>query len=208
MHPTGWGFVLAILAMTVAAFVEMARLQYAPTPGKRRLLLNPNHNPSLLLTCCYAVPVTAMCALHWCSGDYYDKSARDNISPCQNIDDYNPYNYQDWYQVSECLLLLCICMLISLCRLCLSLTAIAYLGRRHGRASVLPPDLRHREPRGRAAGPGLHQLRRHPADEQHLRHVAGTVYALPVCLLTLLCLINAICFAALLPLINRRSSSR
>lgn len=29
-------------------------------------------------------------------GDYYDKDARDNITPCQNIDDYNPYEYQKW----------------------------------------------------------------------------------------------------------------
>lgn len=30
----GWGFVLAICAMLVAAFVEMYRLDHAPTPGK------------------------------------------------------------------------------------------------------------------------------------------------------------------------------
>jgi solute carrier family 15 (peptide/histidine transporter), member 3/4 len=30
------------------------------------------------------------------SGNYYDESARDNITPCQSIDDYNPYNYQGW----------------------------------------------------------------------------------------------------------------
>jgi hypothetical protein len=29
-------------------------------------------------------------------GNYYDTSARDNITPCQSIDDYNPYNYQDY----------------------------------------------------------------------------------------------------------------
>ena len=29
-------------------------------------------------------------------GNYYDDSARDNITPCQNIDDYNPYDYQKW----------------------------------------------------------------------------------------------------------------
>jgi hypothetical protein len=32
------------------------------------------------------------------TGNYYDQSAQDNITPCQNIDDYNPYNYQEWYQ--------------------------------------------------------------------------------------------------------------
>jgi peptide/histidine transporter 3/4 len=31
------------------------------------------------------------------AGDYYDQSARDNISPCRNIDDYDPYQYQQWY---------------------------------------------------------------------------------------------------------------
>lgn len=30
----GWGFALALLAMMVAAFVEMYRLAHAPTPGK------------------------------------------------------------------------------------------------------------------------------------------------------------------------------
>ena len=47
--------------MFIAAFVEIARQDYAPTPG-----------------------------------NYYDKSARDNITPCQDIDDYNPYQYQDY----------------------------------------------------------------------------------------------------------------
>lgn len=28
------------------------------------------------------------------AGNYYDAAARDNITPCQNIDDFNPYNYQ------------------------------------------------------------------------------------------------------------------
>ena len=30
------------------------------------------------------------------AGNYYDLSARDNITPCQSIDDYNPYQYQNW----------------------------------------------------------------------------------------------------------------
>lgn len=30
------------------------------------------------------------------AGNYYDKSARDNITPCQSIDDFNPYRYQDY----------------------------------------------------------------------------------------------------------------
>ncbi len=47
--------------MMLAAFIEIARIDYAPTPG-----------------------------------NYYDVSARDNITPCQSIDDYNPYNYQDY----------------------------------------------------------------------------------------------------------------
>jgi len=29
-------------------------------------------------------------------GDYYDESARDNITPCQSIDDFNPYKYQQY----------------------------------------------------------------------------------------------------------------
>lgn len=31
------------------------------------------------------------------AGDYYDVNARNNITPCQSIDDFNPYNYQSWY---------------------------------------------------------------------------------------------------------------
>ena len=30
------------------------------------------------------------------AGDYTDEAARDNISPCQNLDDYNPFQYQQW----------------------------------------------------------------------------------------------------------------
>ena len=30
------------------------------------------------------------------AGDYYDTSARNNITPCQSIDDYNPYKYQSY----------------------------------------------------------------------------------------------------------------
>ena len=30
------------------------------------------------------------------AGGYMDVSARDNISPCQDVDDYNPYQYQQW----------------------------------------------------------------------------------------------------------------
>ena len=32
------------------------------------------------------------------AGNYYDENARDNISPCHDIDDYNPYQYQAWYE--------------------------------------------------------------------------------------------------------------
>eukprot|EP01038_Epipyxis_sp_PR26KG_P011667 gene11667-15622_t len=57
----GSGFFFAMLAMIVAALVEIYRQSLAPEPG------------------------------------YYDDvSARNNISPCQSIDDYNPYQYQDW----------------------------------------------------------------------------------------------------------------
>lgn len=31
------------------------------------------------------------------AGDYYDNDAKDNISPCQDIDNYSPYEYQKWY---------------------------------------------------------------------------------------------------------------
>lgn len=30
-------------------------------------------------------------------GNYYDQSAQDNISPCRDIDDYDPYRYKNWY---------------------------------------------------------------------------------------------------------------
>ena len=40
-------------------------------------------------------------------GDYYDTSARDNISPCQNLDDYNPKEYQKWDAGKVCV---CVCL--------------------------------------------------------------------------------------------------
>jgi peptide/histidine transporter 3/4 len=58
----GWGFVFAVLAMVMAALIELYRMEEAPS-----------------------------------AGNYYDVSARDNISPCRNIDNYNPYQYQEWY---------------------------------------------------------------------------------------------------------------
>jgi peptide/histidine transporter 3/4 len=30
------------------------------------------------------------------AGNYYDQDAKDNISPCHDIDNYNPYQYQKW----------------------------------------------------------------------------------------------------------------
>lgn len=30
------------------------------------------------------------------AGGYMDQAARDNVSPCQNVDDYNPLQYQQW----------------------------------------------------------------------------------------------------------------
>lgn len=36
------------------------------------------------------------------AGDYMDEAARDNISPCQNVDDYNPYQYQEWEAGEVC----------------------------------------------------------------------------------------------------------
>ncbi len=30
-------------------------------------------------------------------GNYFDEAARNNISPCRSIDNYNPYQYQKWY---------------------------------------------------------------------------------------------------------------
>lgn len=55
------GFLCAIIAMMLAALIEIYRLKNKPS-----------------------------------SGNYYDTSARDNISPCHNIDDYDPYIYQRW----------------------------------------------------------------------------------------------------------------
>lgn len=35
------------------------------------------------------------------SGNYYDVNARDNITPCKNINNYDPYQYQQWYAGSS-----------------------------------------------------------------------------------------------------------
>jgi hypothetical protein len=42
--------------------------------------------------------IVEICRLKYAGepGNYYDLNARDNITPCQNIDDYNPYRYQDY----------------------------------------------------------------------------------------------------------------
>jgi peptide/histidine transporter 3/4 len=58
----GMGFVFAIMAMIMAALIEVYRMQNVPA-----------------------------------NAYYEDQSARDNISPCRNIDNYNPYKYQEWY---------------------------------------------------------------------------------------------------------------
>jgi hypothetical protein len=63
----GIGFIFALLAMVIAAIVEKARLDNAPT-----------------------------------AGDYYDVNARNNISPCQSLDDYNPLRYQVRYSEIYC----------------------------------------------------------------------------------------------------------
>lgn len=62
----GLGFIFAIIAMVMAALIELYREQNVPA-----------------------------------NGYYEDESARNNISPCRNIDNYNPYKYQDWYAGTE-----------------------------------------------------------------------------------------------------------
>ncbi len=57
----GAGFLFSLMAMLLAAWVEVYRLDTAPA-----------------------------------AGGYDDAAARDNITPCQSIDDYNPYQYQEW----------------------------------------------------------------------------------------------------------------
>ena len=36
------------------------------------------------------------------AGDYFSETARANMSPCQDIDDYNPYEYQIWLAGAVC----------------------------------------------------------------------------------------------------------
>lgn len=35
------------------------------------------------------------------AADWYDEAARDNISPCRDIDNYDPYKYQSWLAGNE-----------------------------------------------------------------------------------------------------------
>lgn len=62
LRKIGLGFFFALLAMIMAALIELYRLNDSPA-----------------------------------SGDYNDVAARNNISPCRNIDDYNPNLYAQWY---------------------------------------------------------------------------------------------------------------
>lgn len=62
----GFGFILAMCAMLLAALIEVYRLKEAPE-----------------------------------AGDYYSESARDNISPCRDIDNFDPYKYQSWLAGDE-----------------------------------------------------------------------------------------------------------
>lgn len=62
----GFGFILALCAMLVAALIEMYRLQEAPD-----------------------------------AAGWEDEAARDNISPCRDIDNYDPYKYQSWLAGEE-----------------------------------------------------------------------------------------------------------
>lgn len=62
LRKIGLGFFFALLAMIMAALIELYREHESPA-----------------------------------SGNYLDVSARDNISPCRNVDDYNYYQYQQWY---------------------------------------------------------------------------------------------------------------
>ena len=56
------------------------------------------------------------------SGGYDDKDARDNISPCRDIYNYDPNKYQKWYRGE-------ICYVMLLCAPCLFLYFSIYRSR-------------------------------------------------------------------------------
>lgn len=105
----------------VAAFVEMYRLDHAPTPGKYIISFLLLFLSLHWVVLCFEGNLIVTFLFWWWSdvfspsfsGGYDDVSARDNITPCQNIDDFNPYNYQDWAKVIDWHSI-CVCVVIFL----------------------------------------------------------------------------------------------
>jgi hypothetical protein len=86
----GFGFALA--AMLCEGFVEIMRQKYAPAPGDYFVEAARSKLLSTGLTdidSCHTVIY-----IHAATTD--SSVIADNISPCKNIDNYNPYQYQKW----------------------------------------------------------------------------------------------------------------
>jgi hypothetical protein len=87
----GAGFFCAMMSMLVAAAVEYFRLQYAPPGALHRVSFSTNTTYLIIFY-----------FLRFQDGDFFDLSAQDNITPCQNLDDYNPCLYQKVSYLLNC----------------------------------------------------------------------------------------------------------
>ncbi|RYY73467.1 hypothetical protein EON63_20030 [archaeon] len=103
LQKIGGGFAVAMLAMMVAAFVEIMRYGVCKIIWYTRLhgAWGKVCDVWEVVWCAQRIWHVFYDAIYLYrkrlappAGDYYDSSARDNITPCQSIDDYNPYRYQ------------------------------------------------------------------------------------------------------------------
>ena len=100
LQKIGWGFLFALLSMVAAALVEEHRLNHSPPQAWSVntcdffCLILPF--PSLFYSIFALIVDMLTYIISIVCSRYADASARANISPCHNIDDYNPARYQQW----------------------------------------------------------------------------------------------------------------
>jgi hypothetical protein len=82
----GFGFGFASFAMIEAAGVEIYRVKMAHS---RKSIWQ--------IALCTFLSLPILLFMIAVAGNYSDVRARENVSPCQVLDDYNPEIFYDWY---------------------------------------------------------------------------------------------------------------